>query len=402
MLLSSADDRTVRLWDAAEMNERLLLEPQPDWPAGLDFVRGGKAIGVGRLDGSLGIYGLDGKPVALAAGANVVQARPPAEKPEITRIEPHGMQRGTTLKIKITGTNLDNVTNINFSTPELSGRLEPGAELTEAWIVVKAASDLSPGEYELSVANPGGESGKLKLETGTLPHVFESQSNSAAGVLSLPVTYWGALNPAGHADEIPFRAQAGQTIVFDLASRRIGSKLNATLTLLDSGGKVLLSQGEFDGGDPLLAWPCPSDGTYRIRVADETANGSPDFYFSLSIGQLPVVTAVFPPALATNAEAEVQLIGYNLAGIDKIRVQPAKEGELEIPLDAEKYRARRGFKVLVTHGPELIETEPRSFCRGSRCRFPSLARSAAASSRPAAPGTVRIFFVSRPGQGSSL
>jgi WD40 repeat protein len=358
MLLSSADDRTVRLWDAAEMKERLLLERQPDWAAGLDFVRNGKAIGVGRLDGSFGIYDLDGKPVALAASANVVQARPPTGKPEITRIEPRGMQRGTALKIKIAGTNLDNLTNVILNNPKLSGRLEPGADLTEAWITVKAAADLPQGAYDLSVANAGGESGKVKLEVGRLPHVFESQSDSAGSVLSLPVTYWGALNPAGHSDEIPFRAQAGQTIVFDLAAKILGSKLNANLALLDAGGRVLASQGEFDNGDPLLAWSFTSDGIYRIRVADESAAGSPDHFYSLSMGQLPTVTAVFPPSLATNAEARVQLMGYNLAGMDEIRVQPAKAGELEVPLDAEKYRARRPFKILVTDGPELVESEP--------------------------------------------
>jgi WD40 repeat protein len=357
LLLSSADDRTVRLWDAVEMKERLLLEKQPDWATGLDFVRNGKAIGIGRLDGSFGIYDLDGKQVTLAAGANVAQARPPTEKPEITRIEPRGMQRGTSLRIKIAGRNLDNLTNVIFANSKLSARVEPGAELTEASITVKAAADVPPGAYDLSVANAGGESGKVKLEVGLLPHVFESQTNSPGTVLSLPVTYWGALNPAGRSDEIPFRAKAGQTVVFDLAAQSIGSKLKANLTLLDAGGTTLATQREFDDGDPLLAWSFTSDGTYRIRVADETANGSPDHFYSLSMGQLPTVTAVYPPSLATNTNADVQLIGYNLAGMDKIRVQPAKAGELEVPLDPEKYRARRRFKVLVTDGPELVETE---------------------------------------------
>ncbi len=356
MLLSSADDRTVRLWDAVEMKERLLLEKQSDWVTGLDFVRSGKAIGVGRLDGSFGIYDLDGKPVKLAAAANVAQARPPTDKPEVTRIEPRGMQRGTALKFKIVGRNLDNLTNVILSNPKLSARLEPGADLTAAWLTIKAAGDSRPGSYELSVANPGGESGKVKLEVGLLPHVFESETSSTSAALSLPVTYWGALNPAGRTEEIPFRAEAGQTIVFDLAAQSIGSKLNANLTLLNAGGVALVSQGEFDNGDPLLAWSFTSNGIYRIRVADETANGSPDHYYSLSMGQLPTVTAVFPPSLATNAEAGVRLIGYNLAGMDQIRVQPTKAGELEVLLDYEKYRARRKFKILVTDGPELVES----------------------------------------------
>jgi hypothetical protein len=97
----------------------------------------------------------------------------------------------------------------------------------------------------------------VKLTVGCLPHVFASQTK-AGSVLSTPVTYWGALNPAGHFDEIPFRAQAGQTVVFDLAAQSIGSKLNAHLTLLDAGGRVLASQGEFDNGDPCSRGPAPA------------------------------------------------------------------------------------------------------------------------------------------------
>jgi len=55
-LLSTADDRTVKLWVAGEMKERLLLEKQSDWAPGIAFTDNGKALAVGRLDGSITIY----------------------------------------------------------------------------------------------------------------------------------------------------------------------------------------------------------------------------------------------------------------------------------------------------------------------------------------------------------
>jgi WD40 repeat protein len=54
-LLSSADDRTVKLWNTDEMKERLVLEKQPDWPPALAFV-GGPRVVVGRSDGSFALY----------------------------------------------------------------------------------------------------------------------------------------------------------------------------------------------------------------------------------------------------------------------------------------------------------------------------------------------------------
>ena len=59
-LVSTADDRTVKIWNFAGMRERVVLEKQPDWATGLDFVSPEK-IALGRLDGSLAFYDLNGK-----------------------------------------------------------------------------------------------------------------------------------------------------------------------------------------------------------------------------------------------------------------------------------------------------------------------------------------------------
>jgi WD40 repeat protein len=73
LLLSSADDRTVKLWDAIELKEKLLLEPQSDWGTGLSFASNGTTIVVGRLDGSIGFYNAaDGKLISTNLATNTV------------------------------------------------------------------------------------------------------------------------------------------------------------------------------------------------------------------------------------------------------------------------------------------------------------------------------------------
>jgi WD40 repeat protein len=367
MLLSSADDRTVRLWDAATMHERVLLEKQPDWAAGLDFTRDSKAIAVGRLDGTLGFYDLAGKSLALASDSpkkseKMKAAPPPSDKPAITRVEPHGMQRGTELTVKVVGANLLGLTAVKSGNPKLSVSFANAAmsTATEIWLKIKAAADLPRGAYDISLANEKGESSPVKLYVGHLPHVFESETNKpgTARFVSWPLSYWGTLNPGGDIDELEFRAQSGQTLVFDLAGKSIGSKAEANLDLLDPNGHILASQGEFEGGDPLLAHTFASNGTYRIRITEVTDEGSPDFYYRLTMGELPEVVSVFPPSLQTNSTAEVQLVGFNLAGKDKVWIKPTKAGELDVRLDSDKYRTRHPFKVLVTDDPVIVETEP--------------------------------------------
>src|SRR5205085_5049322 len=56
-LVSTADDKTVKVWDVSgNPVERHVLPPQSDWPAAVSFVLDDSALLVGRLDGSVGWY----------------------------------------------------------------------------------------------------------------------------------------------------------------------------------------------------------------------------------------------------------------------------------------------------------------------------------------------------------
>ena len=57
MLASSAEDRTVRLWDLATLSPRASLPAQADWVQALAFAPDGKRLALGRYDGSLALLG---------------------------------------------------------------------------------------------------------------------------------------------------------------------------------------------------------------------------------------------------------------------------------------------------------------------------------------------------------
>jgi len=67
-LLSSAEDRTVKWWDAAQLVERGHLDPQPDLAPGVAFTASNTRFVVGRLDGSLQFFDAKtGEPGKVAA-----------------------------------------------------------------------------------------------------------------------------------------------------------------------------------------------------------------------------------------------------------------------------------------------------------------------------------------------
>lgn len=348
-LLSSAEDRTVKLWDATgpELKEKLLLDKQPDWAPALAFALDNKAVVVGRLDGTLEFYD---------AGNGKVM---PAPKPELSRAEPRGIQRGRETRIKLIGKNLSAATDIKSAEPKLKLELDRDAAQQSDTILVKAAAsdDLRRGSYEFWVVGPNGESGRLQLHVDDLPQVYVS--NKVHAIERLPASFWATHEKSGDVERFDFEAKAGQILVFDVAAKNLGSKADAALTLLDDSGKVLANNHGFDGSpDPLLAYTFSVDGRYRVRVSELLLGASADHFYRLSVGEFSYVTGFFPPGIPAIRESEVELTGYNLPAGHKAKIKPEKQGEMDLPLDPEKFRSRRTFKVIVGDGMELVEIEP--------------------------------------------
>src|SRR5439155_10225962 len=165
-------------------------------------------------------------------------------KPELVRADPRGIQQGVETRIKLVGSNLVSLKELKLHNAKLSGsiltNLEPKAN--EAWIQLTAGKDLPRGPYDISVIGAGGESGTLQIHVDSLPQVIEQPTNI---VDSLPINIWGTLDPMGDNDVVQFKAKAGQSLVFDVAAKSLGSKANAVLTLFDAQGKVLASNNDF-------------------------------------------------------------------------------------------------------------------------------------------------------------
>jgi len=348
LLLSSADDRTVKLWDAAELKEKRALEQQPDWAPALAFILDNKGVAVGRMDGSVQLYD--------TATGKVLSA----PKPELSFAQPRGLQRGSEVKVKLIGKNLRGVTGVKSHEPRLTAErtdIEPAADAV--WIKARATADLPRGAYEISVTSDANESGRVKLYVDNLPQMELAGSNQTRRAESLPASFWGTHAKAGDSDQIEFEAKAGQTLVFDVAAKSLGSKADGVLTLLDATGKVLASNNGFDGSaDPFLAYNFAADGRYRVQVSELLLAGSPEHFYRLTIGDFPFVTGYYPLSVPPNLETEVVLVGYNLPAAEHVPVKATSPGEMELPLDVEKFRSRRAFKLIVSLGSELVESEP--------------------------------------------
>ncbi len=352
-LVSAGEDRTVKVWDAEPMNERLMLEPQSDWAPALAIAPDGKTVAVGRLDGSLAIYD--------TATGDLVPV-PPPPKPDLASLSTRGIQSGATNRIRLSGKHLADVNAIKASHEKIASQIVGTPGGTELEVDVTPAADVPRGRYELWVASPAGESRKLRVYVDDLAQAAETEPNdelAQANSTSLETDVWGVLAAKGDVDRFAFDAKAGQHLVFDVAGSSIGAKANFVLTLSDATGRVLADNNDFGGSsDPLLAHTIETDGRYVIEIRDLVLGGDDKFFYRLSLGELAMPTAVFPLSVPANQETEVEVTGYNLPPGLKAKVPAAASGEVGVPLDAAAYRLREPLKVAVGQWPETVEVEP--------------------------------------------
>ena len=281
-------------------------------------------------------------------------------KPVLTDLSPRGIQSGETTLIRLLGSNLVALTAVKFSNTNLSGHIIASSTNSAKFEIISPKS-LARGPQEASVVNSNGESPRLKFYVDNVAQ-YEAKEPSAASAPEhlprLPVAVWGALSKPGDVGAFEFEARAGESVVLDLAAKQVASKLdNGELVVFDASGHVLAENNGFEGGDPLLVFTPQREGQFTVRVADRMAGGSPEHFYRLTIGALPFVTGVFPLAVPANQAAEIELIGWNLNGTSS-HVPKSTAGEIEVPVDTEKFRARRAFKVLTSTTPEVVEREP--------------------------------------------
>jgi hypothetical protein len=395
-LLSSADDRTVKLWNAdGEITARVALPPQPDWPTAVALAD--TSVVVGRPDGTRDFFD---------AATGAMKPVPPAPKPEVAAVQPRGLRRGEATRVRVAGKNLAELTEAKSGNPKLATKLlaEPAPTAGEAWVEITPASDLVLGTHGITVAGPGGGA-TFNAFVEDLPQVSESEPNdlpSAATSFTgaAPVSFWGSFDRRGDADHFSFEAKAGQRLVLDVAATRLGAKTDAVLTLFDAGGRALAGAHDTDGEpDPLLVFTAPADGRYVARVSDLQVAASPDHFYRLSVGEFPVVTGAFPLGVPPNAGTKVRLTGYNLAPDAAADVKAGADGEVAVPLDESHYRVRKAPKVVVNTLPAVTEAEPNGApAAATPMAVPGFADGVIAAASASSPDADLYRFEARSGQ----
>jgi len=261
------------------------------------------------------------------------------------------------------------IMEINKKLANPKNQRPPNPQMAED-VLVKITIDKNAtvGEHEIRVKTANGHSNPLVFYVSDIPEFTEQETVAGnpmpTNTLSLPIIINGRILP-GDVDRFRFRARKGYKLVAAVYARQLIPYLadavpgwfQATLSLQDSKGKEIAYLDDYKfNPDPIIYYEIPADGEYIVEIKDAIFRGREDFVYRIMLGELPVITSIFPLGGQVNRKTEVSLTGWNLP-VDKIVVEPENVGTIMISVTNNNFLSNL-VPFQSDSFPEVFEKEP--------------------------------------------
>src|SRR5262249_28833886 len=231
-----------------------------------------------------------------------------------------------------------------------------------------------------------------------LAEVEPNDSPKTGQHMTLPVTLVGAIGRAGSVDYYRFEAEAGQAIGVQVLTSAIGSKLDPVLVLIDDAGRTVA-----EGTKGVLGYNCEKARTYALGVRDRDYRGGKEMHYRLHVGEIPVITSVFPLGLQRGTEALIGVEGVHLGAVQAVRIRADADAtvgsKLPVTLGTPHGKPLGEASVVVGEFPEVTSLSQLAHPSHRYLGLPMLPVPGTANGRIEAPGTADTWqFAAKKGQ----
>ncbi len=318
-------------------------------------------------------------------GANFFYSLSLGRIPAITTYQPRAGRRGTTVNVAIDGVNLGDVKTVQVPIPAEGDT-----------VTVYPQTPLGPSEngivLQVTDANEAGE---------TEPNNTPNEANS---LVDAPSGMTGKIDQTGDVDVFRFKPAATATLQLEVFGRRINSRIDSYIRVMDASGKTLQENDDADGKDSRIVMGVTGGTEYLIEVRGMGQRAAGDVYYRLQIS--PPQDQDFRLTLTPDeinvgqggsslVTVAVQRLG-GFAGPINLRVEglpagmtaspgivPAGQGSAQLTLSADTAMAQGAFGQLRVVGTATIGEKPRErSCRAMEIYKQPLAQDNQNSSRP--------------------
>jgi len=243
----------------------------------------------------------------------------------LTSIFPAGCQQGTEVKVTVTGIDLTDPVGLMFSHPGITAvpqtlpqrSFETEAEVVPNQFLVRVASDVPVGGYEVRVLGRNGLSSSRLFQVSDLPE-FECDARNTTLATAMNVKPNSIVNCSGTSGDAAFyyalEGRAGQRVLIHCESTSIDSQMVAMLELLGPDGNPQAFGRTTMLREPLIDFTPPTDGRYVLKVFEATYRAGKTCFYRLEFSDRPYVDFIWPPSGVPGSTGTYTLFGHNLPG----------------------------------------------------------------------------------------
>lgn len=207
--------------------------------------------------------------------------------PRLLTILPMGAQIGATVELTITGENIDDDSQLVFSSPKVTAqpKLDASGGCVKNQFLVTVDSDAPLGLVEARLMTRLGISSARCFTIGSLAELTRNTPNlSLETALALePDSVCNSYTTGRAVDFYKFKASNGQRFLIDCATFGIDSRLTPVLIVTDGQGKDLVAERRTG----FIDFKTPAAGIYFIKVHGLTFQGGPEHFYRLALTSLP-------------------------------------------------------------------------------------------------------------------
>ncbi len=243
--------------------------------------------------------------------------------PRLHFLYPNSGKVGTNVEVTIGGADLDEASQLIFSSPTIKAALKMSAatEMVPAkpianQFTVTIPQDTQPGIYEVRALGRFGFSTPRRFVVGLENEVICNEQNKTFET-AMPISVGSAVNGRATANAkqyFKFALKDQEKVTIECQTRAIDSKMDPVVIISDLSGKEIARSRSSNFQSPTIFFKAPRASQYIVEIRDAVFGGGTEFFYRLRVSNLPYISGVFPNVIQADVKQELTLYGWNLPG----------------------------------------------------------------------------------------
>ncbi|WP_395748756.1 PPC domain-containing protein [Prosthecobacter sp.] len=285
-----------------------------------------------------------------------------AAYPTFTTTVPNGGQRGTEVKLTVTGTQLADFESLMFFSPGFTQKSVDKVEPNKVQLTIGIAPDVPPGNHLMRIRTRTGISHARQFFVGIFPNVEEKEPNSdfeSPQVIQLNQTIEGIVQNED-VDYYRVSLKKGQRLSVEVDGLRLGyTVFDPFLAIIDKDRfeKVISDDTILHRQDGYCSYVAEEDGDYTVMIRESSYRGGGNSYYRLHVGSYRRPDVVYPAGGKIGSKTKVRFIERDSSFEEEVQV-PAEIDPDFMLFSKTQEPAPSGNPFRLVNYDNVLEAEP--------------------------------------------